>query len=282
MSSIVVTGPRGLLGSTVVRVFRDAGFDVHPYEGDITNPEELRAFVESLSTVDVVVHTAAVTNVNQCEKEPVLCTSVNVDGTRNVRDAAASRNVKLIHISTVSVFDGVDGNYREDDPTHPINAYNTSKEQAERVVMEYENALILRINIIGIHPDGSRGRNFMEWLIDSFRNNADMNLFTDIRINPLSSWTLAERIKDLVMQWPTDKILHLGSRTILSKADIGRLIAPSFPSYSGKMTVGSSDAVSTQAYRPKNLFLNTDRAQVLGLEMPSLEDELKRIMNTLS
>ena len=51
--------------------------------------------------------------------------------------------------------------------------------------------MVLRLNLIGIHPDGSRGQNFLEWLLDGFRANKDMTLFADACINPLSNWTIA-------------------------------------------------------------------------------------------
>lgn len=278
MPSVVVTGPRGLLGSTVVRVFRDAGFDVYPYEGDIAALGDLRAFVATLPTLDVIVHTAAATDVNRCEREPDWCTSVNVDGTRNVRDVAASRGARLLHISTVSVFDGLEGNYREDDVPNPKNVYNVSKYLAEQIVSEYENALTLRINIIGIHPDGSRGKNFMEWLVDAVRKNANLKLFTDVRINPLSNWTLAERMRDIVRQWPTDRVLHLGSSTVLSKAEIGKLVLAAHPTYTGTVEYISVDSLSGTAYRPKEMWLNADRAQRLGCILPSLEEEVARAL----
>ncbi len=279
MPSVVVTGPRGLLGSTVVRVFRDAGFDVYPYEGDITSLGDLQTFVATLPSLDVVVHTAAATDVNRCEREPEWCTSVNVDGTRNVRDVAASRGARLLHISTVSVFDGLTGNYREDDVPNPKNVYNVSKYLAEQAVSEYENALTLRINIIGIHPDGSRGKNFFEWLVDSVRANNDIKLFTDVRMNPLSHWTLAELMRDIVRQWPADRVLHLGSSTVLSKADVGKLVLAAHPAYTGTVACISVDSLSDTAYRPKEMWLNVDRASVvLARKLPTLQEEVRRCL----
>jgi dTDP-4-dehydrorhamnose reductase len=278
MPSILVTGPRGLLGSTLLRVLKDAGMTAHAYDGDIADARALGAFVSALPSVDVIVHTAAATDVNRCEKEPEWCTRVNVDGTQNVRDAAASRNARLIFISTVSVFSGMEGNYREDDRPDPRNHYNVSKRRGEEIVLAYDKSLVLRVNLIGIHPDGSRGKNFMEWLVDTVRANKDMKLFTDVRINPLSPWTLAEMITKLITVWPERKILHLGSRTVLSKADIGRLVVAFFPSYQGHVEYTSIDALSTSAFRPKEMWLNVDAARdAVGQEMPTLEEEVERI-----
>lgn len=281
MTSVLVTGPNGLLGSTLLRVLKDEGMIVHAYDGDITDAQEFGAFVGSLDTLDAVVHTAAATDVNRCEKEQEWCTNVNVRGTKNVRDATASRSARLVYISTVSVFDGEKGGYVEEDEPNPKNHYNSTKHLGEKIIAEYEKSLILRLNLIGIHPDGSRGKNFMEWLVDSVKGNKDIKLFTDIRINPLSNWTLAEMIRDLILKWPEDRVLHLGSRTVLSKADIGRIVIGSISGYLGNAEYVSSKSVPTTAYRPKEMWLNVDSAQELGLAMPMLEDEILRIIENL-
>jgi len=283
MPSVLVTGHRGLLGSTLVRVLREAGSVVHTFDGDLTDERVFRAFVDRMDALDIIVHTAAATDVKRCEQEQEWCTRINVDGTRIVRDAAVSRQAKLIFISTVSVFSGEVGNYSEGDEPDPRNHYNTTKFLGEKIVLEYEHGLVLRLNLIGIHPDGSRGKNFMEWLVDSVRGNKDMKLFTDIRINPLSNVTLAEQIRDLILQWPTNRILHLGSRTVLSKADIGRMVLARFPEYRGIAEFVSIDDVPSKAFRSKEMWLNVERVQQqLGMRMPTVEEEVSRILKTIS
>ena len=283
MLSILVTGHRGLLGFTLVRVLRDAGFIVHVFEGDITDAASLQAFAASLDSLDVIVHTAAATDVNRCEQEQEWCRSVNVEGTRNVRDVAALRGARLVFISTVSVFSGTEGDYREENDPDPRNVYNTTKALGENITLEYEKGLVLRLNLIGIHPQGSRGKNFMEWLVDSAGQHKDIQLFTDIRINPLSHWTIAELIRDLIQTWPKSRVLHLGSRTVLSKADIGRLVLAHFPAYRGNAKFINSDELPFKAFRPKEMWLNVDRAErELNRRFSTLEEEVSRILNLIS
>lgn len=265
-----------------MRALQQANIQVYAYEGDITDREAVMSFVTSCPVVDAIVHTAAATDVNRCEREPEWCTNVNVEGTRNVRDAAASHDARFVFISTVSVFSGVSGNDREEDAVDPRNQYNLSKVAGERLTAEYERGLTLRINIIGIHPNGSRGKNFLEWLVDSFQANKDMKLFTDVRMNPLSNWTLAECIRDILMHWPDARVLHLGSQTVLSKADVGRLALARFPEYQGNIEYVSSDTLSAAAFRPKEMWLNVDKAQGFGLILPTLESEIERILKPLS
>jgi dTDP-4-dehydrorhamnose reductase len=274
---VIVTGARGLLGSTLMRVLPRQGHEALEFVGDIAAPDAVARNTPPHGQVDAVIHTAALTNVNRCEQERGLCRRVNVEGTRTARDLAEKVNARFIHISTVSVFSGIEGNYREPDEPRPVNYYNITKRESELVALEYPRSLVLRLNLIGIHPDGSRGRNFLEWLYDTAKANRDMKLFTDVLINPLSNWTLAELMGQILAMNIPDQILHLGATTNLSKADIGRHVLQTFPAYSGKIEYVGIDDANAGPPRPKNMWLNIDRAIALKLPFPTLEDELRLV-----
>ena len=135
------------------------------------------------------------TDVGACEREPDTAYAVNAEGTGNVVNAARAAGARMLYISTASVFSGKEGDYRETDVPTPENIYNTSKAKGEGYVLAYDKGTVLRLNLIGVHSDGSRGKNFMEWLIDSVRADRDINAFADVMINPLSNWTIADCIK---------------------------------------------------------------------------------------
>ncbi|MBI5655060.1 NAD(P)-dependent oxidoreductase [Candidatus Uhrbacteria bacterium] len=278
---ILVTGSNGLLGSTLVRVLEEKGHKILEFQGDIADAANVQKHAEDIGPEDWIIHTAALTDVNMCEKDRDLCHGVNVEGTRNVVDLARSCVAKLIYISTVSVFSGEEGDYKEGDLPYPKNYYNLSKYLGEIAVSAYPKSTILRINLIGLHPDGSRGQNFLEWLYDSIEQNKDTNLFTDVRINPLSNWTLAEIITRIMDTDVKERVLHLGSRDVLSKAEVAQFLLTRLPGYSGKATLMSVDEVSKAAFRPKEIWLNVEKAQnVLGMEFPTLEQEIEKIFNS--
>lgn len=281
--SVLVTGPRGLLGSTLLRVLADAGWNAIPFEGDITNAEHVARHLPLIREGDWVVHAAAATDVNRCERERDWCFRVNAEGTRAIRDLAAARGARLLFISTVSVFSGERGDYGEDAVPAPTNAYNESKAEGEKIVLAYPEGFVLRLNLIGIHPSGSRGKNFLEWLYDSARGNKDVRLFSDVRINPLSNWTIASLIGRILSRPPAHRILHIGSRDVRSKADIGKLVLARVPSYTGTATVTTSDQAPSAVSRPKEMWLNTDRTvSELGIPMTSVEEELETIFRHLA
>jgi dTDP-4-dehydrorhamnose reductase len=123
----------------------------------------------------------------------------------------------------VSVFLGDVGGYNETDKPDPRSYYDICKYRGEQAVGEYSGGMVLRLNLVGIHPNGSRGKNFLEWLYDSIKESKDMTLFYDSVINPLSNWSLAGLIRKIMEEKIDFKILHLGSRDTLSKADIGKI-----------------------------------------------------------
>lgn len=276
--NIVITGSTGLLGSTLVEVLRKQGHSVYEMEGDIADSKTVAEYGKEHSNIDWIIHTAAITDVDRCEKDNLECHKVNVEGTKHIRELAKNTGGKLMYISTVSVFSGTEGNYKEIDVPYPKNFYNLTKLLGEYVVLEYPESLVLRTNLIGIHPKGSRGLNFFEWLVDSIQRNQDINLFTDVIVNPLSNVTMAEHIAKLIDMSPSEKLLHLASSTTLSKADIGRLVVEKFPNYEGKVSVGSIDDMEEEAARPKQMWLNSDYiVENLGLKMPTLESEVEKI-----
>jgi dTDP-4-dehydrorhamnose reductase len=276
MSTVVVTGSRGLLGATLMRVLPEAGFRVVPLTGDIRDAAGVARQVAQAAPAHIV-HAAAMTYVAACEREPQQAFAVNGEGTKNVVEAARAAGAPILYVSTASVFKGDHGNYREEDTPEPTNAYNQSKREGERHTLDYDRGLVLRLNLIGIHPDGSRGQNFFEWLLDGFRADKDMTLFADACINPLSNWTIAALIAKIMTRDSLEKILHIGSRDVKSKADIGELVRARLPGYRGTVCPGSVDAIADGVFRPKQMWLNTDKAAALLGPMPTVAQELDTI-----
>jgi dTDP-4-dehydrorhamnose reductase len=276
MSTVVVTGSRGLLGATLMRVLPEAGFRAVPLAGDIRDAAAVTKQIAQ-ATPAHVVHAAAMTYVAACERQPQDAFAVNGEGTKNVVAAARVAGAPVLYISTASVFRGDLGDYREEDVPEPTNAYNQSKREGERHTLDYEGGTVLRLNLIGIHPEGSRGKNFLEWLLDDFRANKDMTLFADVCINPLSNWTIAALIAKILARDDLGNILHIGSRDVKSKAAIGELARARLPDYRGTMQSGSVDAIADGIFRPKQMWLNTDKAAALLGPMPTVAQELNTI-----
>jgi dTDP-4-dehydrorhamnose reductase len=273
---VVVSGARGLLGATLMRVLPDAGFRAVPLTGDIRDAAAVAEQIAQAAPAHVV-HAAAMTYVAACERRPQEAFVVNGEGTKNVVEAARAVCAPILYISTASVFRGDHGNYHEEDIPEPINAYNQSKREGERHTLDYDRGIVLRFNLIGLHPDGSRGKNFLEWLLDDFRANKDMTLFADVYINPLSNWTIAALTAKILTRDHLGKILHIGSRDVLSKAAIGELVRARLPGYRGTVQLAGVDAIADGVFRPKQLWLNTEKAAATFGPMPTVAQEIDTI-----
>ncbi len=284
-NQVIITGASGLLGSQLTQIFKDkkhevlAVFNQKPelmtsgmetVKCDISSRDEVMSLKKRIKASSLIIHCAAITDVDLCEKDKNLCSSVNIEGTKNICELANKTKSKLIYISTSSVFDGKTGNYKEIDQPNPVNHYNFSKVEGEKAVLKYERGIAVRMIHLGIHLASRKPASFFEWLVDSFKNNRNINLFNDVRVNPLSVSTMAK----LIFKIPAvmDRgLLHLGSRDVVSKANIGREVMKFFPKYSGKVNfISIDDNKQKLTNRPKEMWLNVDKALSLGFDLPKL------------
>ncbi len=99
---------------------------------DLKQPEQVRRTLAEISP-DVVIHAAAIADIDFCERHPDVARAVNVGLTQAVADSCSERRVRLVYISTDNVFDGERGNYVEADPPSPINEYARTKAEGEAI-----------------------------------------------------------------------------------------------------------------------------------------------------
>lgn len=140
---VLLTGGTGRLG-TALRGLLPQLIAPSRAELDITDRSSVQmAFAHYRP--QVVVHAAAYTRVAQAETEKTLCWRVNVEGTRNLVQAAQGQDLRFVYISTDYVFWGDRGGYKEDDPVGPVrNYYALSKLVAEELVRLLPHHLIIR------------------------------------------------------------------------------------------------------------------------------------------
>lgn len=193
---ILITGANGLLGQKIVKQLlkrnvlflatsngtnRNSDCPNELYQTmDITNREEVFRIVQAFQPTHVI-HTAAMTNVDACELNPQECRDVNVEGTKNVFDATRSIDAHFQLLSTDFVFDGLKGNYKEDDEVNPLSIYAQSKVDAEQLLLKekYLNYSIVRTIIVyGTANNLSRSNLFL-WAKDALPKGEKMNVVDD-------------------------------------------------------------------------------------------------------
>ena len=150
--TILVTGGSGSLGSELQKIFPDC-LSPSSDDLDITNKQNIENYLKTHS-IDVVIHTAAITSVRSCEENKKLAWNTNVQGTKNLVDCILKFNskIKFVYVSTACVFDGNSGMYDEDDIPYPENFYALTKLLGEIEISYLSNFLIIRTNFVSKKP----------------------------------------------------------------------------------------------------------------------------------
>lgn len=207
---ILITGSNGLLGQKLVsllystqdfdfvatargenRIVSVQGFTYRSM--DVTLESDVLKVI-SEEKPDFVIHTAAMTNVDQCEDEKELCDKLNVDAVSYLVKACEQIDAHLIHLSTDFIFDGEDGPYDEDSVVpNPVSYYGESKLKAENVLFNStcKWSIARTVLVFGITEGMSRS-NIILWVKSSIESGKEINVVTDQFRSP----TLAE---DLAM-----------------------------------------------------------------------------------
>lgn len=206
---LLLTGSTGKLGRELVKVFPDCLHPSRP-EMDLKDAGRMHEYLRQ-HRVDLVINTAAVTGVRECEEDKKLAWKTNVDGTRNLLQACleSDPDCYFVHISTACVFYGDRGNYTEEDTPYPKNFYSLTKLASELVVSESKAPrwLIIRTNFV------SRSK----WPYPkAFADRFGTYLFAD---------NLAKAIRDIVTARTTG-ILHVCGDKKLSMFELAKITTP--------------------------------------------------------
>ncbi|HDS31193.1 MAG TPA: dTDP-4-dehydrorhamnose reductase, partial [Firmicutes bacterium] len=195
--TVLITGHLGQLGNALVQLmksdYRVCGVDLD--EMDITRVEEI-AGTFYLHQPDVVIHTAAMTDVDGCELDPEKAIRINAIGTQNLVIAAEEFNSIFVHLSTDYVFPGTSNSpYIECDPVGPLSWYGKSKLMAENFV---RNMLFRYFIVRTSWLVGEKGRNFVKIMLKLAREKDELTVVDDQRGCPTFASDLAKAIRELI------------------------------------------------------------------------------------
>lgn len=163
-AKILVTGSGGQLGSQIVGHFASMSEVVATGRSqlDITDPAQARTTIDKLRP-SIVIHCAAWTDVDECERDPQRAMQVNAEGTTNVANACKACGALMVYISTDYVFDGVKtAPYVETDKPNPLSVYGKSKSAGEQAIqLILSDYVIMRTSWVY----GLKGRNFVRTIL---------------------------------------------------------------------------------------------------------------------
>jgi len=275
-----ITGASGMLGSMLVshlsqsyKVFatsRNKSVEGKNIDWDFFDLIDIKLLDEWLDKVkpDIVIHCAAIVNVDFCEENVELVTRLSVETTRVMADYLDSNGGRLIYISTDSVFDGENqGAYSESDLVGPLNVYAKSKLMGEEFVQSMNYGLTLRTNIIGWTKKGNTS--FSEWILKSLIDSMPLNLFYNVNFSPLHVYDLSLIIKKIIEN-PIFGLYNCASSDSISKYDFGKKMAEIFQLSDLNINRVSVDSMKFKASRPKNMALDINKISLaLDCNLPS-------------
>jgi dTDP-4-dehydrorhamnose reductase len=289
---ILITGSNGLLGQKLVLLLSQQ-FDIQlvatargknrlPFtdgyeyqEMDITNPEQVAEVIEK-TRPDAIIHTAAMTNVDQCEDEKELCWAMNVKAVEYLVKACAKHQIFLCHLSTDFVFDGKSGPYSEDDLPSPLSFYGWSKYAAEEVLRRSECswAIARTVLVYGIVSDMSRS-NIILWVKNSLEEKKAIQVVTDQFRTP----TLAEDLAKgcwLITDKKAQGVFHISGKDFLTPYEMAIKTADFFNLDKSLISPVDSSNFTQPAKRPAKTGFILDKAiTVLGYNPVSFEEGIE-------
>lgn len=223
---ILVTGGSGMVGSQIL-------FGVHPShsELDICSPESIaRAFKKYRPKV--VIHAAALTDMASCERNPEEAYRVNVLGTYHFARACRARGLRLVYLSTCTVFDGRKRSpYRETDVPHPLNVYGTTKWIGENIIRHIvPGALIIRT---GWLFGGTKDKKFIKRFVFSLRNGKTIRATSNRFGSPTYVPDFVQALESLVERRVAGTY-HVVNRGTASYYGVGQIIKK-YGGFSGRV-----------------------------------------------
>jgi len=285
---ILVIGT-GFLGEKLVKQLKENNFEVlgtsfkklknNNIFLDISNLNSIQEAVEKFKP-KIIINCAANTDVDLIESDPDTGYLINSFGPKNLAITCHKNKIKLIHISTDSIFDGKQELYLEEDIPNPINVYSKSKLLGEKLIIEnLSDYIIIRTNFFGFHKDG----NFLlNSILKNLHEKKEFNGFDDVFFNPMEILNLNEAIIELCNQDFTG-IINLTSDKIISKYQFALNVARIFNLDSQLIKKGSIKDSQFIAKRPINTsLLNLKAKQILKTKIMSIEDSLKKIQENIN
>lgn len=287
---ILITGANGLLGQKLVKLILDKGTDElvatargenrlpYPADGytyislDITDEARVSRVIGETKP-DVVIHTAAMTNVDQCETERAACWKLNVDATQYLVNACEQTGTFFLHLSTDFIFDGEAGPYDEVAPANPISYYGESKLRSEELIMAGKAnwAIVRTVLVYGIAHDMSRS-NIILWVKGSLEQGKEIKVVDD----QLRSPTLAEDLAMgcyLIAEQRAKGVFNISGKDLLTPYEMAIKTADFFNLDTTTMERADASTFQQTAKRPPRTGLLIDKAVTeLGYEPHSFDE----------
>lgn len=276
MKKIIITGSNGLLGQKLVELLTDKAdhqviatarganrlplTNKYIYQSlDVTDPIQVENLV-AREKPHFIIHTAAMTNVDQCEFEKEACWLLNVKAVEYLANACRKHNSFLLHLSTDFIFDGENGPYPEEAEANPLSYYGKSKLAAEQLLLNSDIgwSIVRTVLVYGIAHDMSRS-NIILWVKKSLEDKKTIQVVDDQWRTP----TLAEDLAMgcyLVLENKAQGIFNISGKDMLTPYQMALQTADYFDLDASFINKADSSTFTQPARRPLKTGFLIDKA----------------------
>ncbi len=278
----LVTGSAGLVGRQVVKDLVEEGETVYsafhnlkpengiPTQMDICSDDKIKTVIEKTNP-DAILHLAAFTDVDLCEKEKELAMKINGHATEIIAKQAAKQKSFFVYVSTDYVFDGEKGMKKESDPTNPVDFYGKSKLEGEKAVMNLASSwCIARTSTpYGIHQIK---KSFPVWVAENLNQKNTINVIIDQFTSPTYVPNFSRMLIEVAKRQLVG-IFHLSGATRISRYEMAEIIADKLNLDKKLLQPINIDDMKWIAKRPKDSSLDVSKAFSILEEKPFIIEQ---------
>jgi len=288
---ILVTGANGQLGKSIKSLVRQnklshTFFFVTRNQLDLSNPVNIHNYFETHS-FDLIINCAAYTAVDKAEHYQEEADMINHIAVKQIAKIAKNNNIKLIHISTDFVFDGLEYKpYFESDATSPLNIYGQTKLDGEYAILSImkSNAIIIRTSWLY----SEYGNNFVATILRLSQKSSNLNIVSDQIGTPTFARDLGIAILNIIksekfnVPKKASEIYHYSNEGKCSWYDFAKEVVNNSGAKCAINPIKTED-YPTPAKRPKNTVMSKEKiSKEFDLKIIFWKDSLKYCMKILS
>ena len=288
---ILVTGSNGQLGKSIKSLVKSSNIN-HSFifvtrdQLDLSYLTHIESYFKDYK-FNLIINCAAYTRVDKAEFDENQANLINHLSVKKIAEIAESKNIKLIHISTDFVFDGLKHqSYFESDPTSPLNIYGKTKLAGENAILSIMkfNAIIIRTSWVY----SEYGNNFVDTILKLIEKGGDLNIVCDQIGSPTYASDLGQVILDIIKSYKVNaldqdsEIYHYSNKGKCSWYDFAKEVANISGADCIINPIKAKDYI-TAATRPQQVLMNKEKiSKNFGLKINFWKDSLKICMTNLS
>ena len=282
MPTLLVVGATGLFGQAFMAEGKKQGLDVAGAARrnagitmDLSDKESIENAISSIRP-DIVINTAAMINIEECEAKPDRAQKINAEAPGQLAKIALECGAKTVQISTDHFYTG-DGAraHSEDEPVVLLNEYARTKLAGENSVLGHADSLVVRTNILGFRGWGKP--TFAEWSLSTILEDRPVTLFADAFISAIDVRAGARAILKLALGGASG-LVNVGCHEVYSKKDLVEGLAEKL---GRKLTNTRSGSIQQLGIRRgESLGLDIGLAEkLLGNKLPNMDEVLDAIVS---